>query len=480
MSGDKEKRIPGRFTDKSIANLPAEEKMYQERETNGGGFGVRVLPSGLRIFIFIYTIAGKRRQMNLGSYPDITLATARKRCIEAKGVLHNGKDPQDHGFKWHYDPERIKAEENKKIAEELENPTVKMLADEYMKLYAKKNKRESSWREDERLLNKDIIPVWGKKKAKDVSRKDVIKLLDNVSVRGAALTHNIFKLTRKMFNFAVSRDILNGNPCTGVKIDEIASIQSRDRVLREPKDNNGVDEILTFWRELEKAAMSDYTKRILKLILVTGQRPGEVAGIRASEVTADDELGGAWWTIPVFRRKVKEKSKNPPQPHKLYLSKLALELLGEPKEGGFYFPSPVVKEDSDKNPIYSHIDENAVAYAIRKNLKDYQPRRAIKGKKIVMEEVPEEKKMAIDHFTPHDLRRTHATRLAAMEFSDEVIDAVLGHSKKGVVGIYNRHDYLKRKKAASEAMEQHILGIIEGAKAGNVVSLEQERAKRVA
>jgi len=93
-----------KFTDKYIANLKPQNKMYQIRE--GDGFGVRVLPSGLRIFIFIYTLAGKRRQMNLGDYPDISLADARGRLIDVRKAFKDGKDPQDVGFEWHRNPVR--------------------------------------------------------------------------------------------------------------------------------------------------------------------------------------------------------------------------------------------------------------------------------------------------------------------------------------------------------------------------------------
>ena len=451
-----------KFTDKYILSLRAKDKMYQVRESEG--FGVRVLPSGLKIWIYVYTIAGKRRQMNLGDYPTISLADARGRLIDVKGALRDGNDPQEIGFLWHRNPDRDKREAA--IAEELDrkDPTVRKLAEEYIEKHAKKNKRDSSRVEDERLLEKNVLPVWGDRKAKDIKKRDVILLLESYDDR-PALTHNIFKLVRKMYNFAVSRDILENTPCAGIKIDEIATISSRERVLKEAKDNNGVDEIFTFWHELDKASMSDDVKRILKLILVTGQRPGEVAGIHSSEISMEqkeikDQNGlvvsqwtEAWWTIPVVRRKVKEKTKNPPQPHRVYLTELALELIGTAE--GFKFPSPKNgRIDKKTTTIFNnHIDDNAVAGAVRRNLFEYKPRRKIKGDTVAMVKVPEEKKMNIEHFVPHDLRRTCSTRLAELGFRDEVNDAILGHVKQGVVGIYNRYKYDKEKKLAMEAWE---------------------------
>jgi len=455
-----------KFTNKMITNLKTEAKQYYRRESDG--FAVRVLPSGVKTWLFIYTRAGKRRQMNLGDYPDITLAKARERAVVARKALKDGNDPQEVGFEWHRNPERERMEAIKKAEEELKNPSMKDLAKEYIEKHANVNKRASSAKEDQRLLDKDVIPVWGDRKAQDIRKRDVVRLLEDAAKRGPALTHNIFKLVRKMFNFAVSRDILENTPCAGIKIDEIAHITARDRVLREAKDNGGVDEISTFWNELEKASMSDEVKNILRLILITGQRPGEVAGIHSKE------FEGRWWTIPVERRKVKEKSKNPPQPHRVYLSDMAMEILGEFE--GYAFPSPANKTDETGNVIrYTHIDKNAVAYAIRRNLKDYRPRRPIKGEKVKMVRVAEDRKMEIEHFTPHDLRRTCSTRLAELGFKDEVNDAILGHVKSGVVGIYNRYKYDREKQLAMESWGRKLQSILTGEK-GKVIPLTPKTA----
>jgi len=455
-----------KFSDKFIFNLKPKAKQYYKREAEG--FAIRVLPSGVKTWLFIYTITGKRRQMNLGDYPDISLAKAKERLIDVRQAFKDGKDPQEVGFEWHRNPERDRREAAKKAEAESKDPTVKKLAQEYIEKHAKVNKRESSAKEDQRILDKDVLPVWGERKAKDIRKRDVVLLLEEVAKRGPALTHNVFKLVRKMFNFAVSRDILEFTPCTGIKIDDYAQVHSRDRVLKEPENNNGLDEIFTFWKELDKASMSDETKRALRLILVTGQRPGEIAGIHESEVD------GRWWTIPVERRKVKEKSKNKPQPHRVYLNDMAIELLGEPSVGGYYFPSPVNKTDDHGTPIYQHIDKNALAYAVRRNLKDYKPRRTIKGKVISMVKVKEDRKMEIEHFTPHDLRRSCSTRLAALGYKDEVNDAILGHVKQGVIGIYNQYKYDPEKKRAMEAWGRKLKSIITGKVGGKVIPMSRK------
>ena len=94
-----------------------------------------------------------------------------------------------------------------------------------------------------------------------------------------------------------------------------------------------------------------------------------------------------------------------------------------------------------------------------------------------MVKVAEDKKIAIDHFTPHDLRRTAATCLAGIGFSDEIIDAVLGHKKTGVVKIYNRHKYDNEKQKALEAWERKLKRITSGKGSGNVILIDTAKNK---
>lgn len=409
------------FTDTMIRKLKQAPKEY--RKSEGNGFTIRVMPSGFKSWLYLYAINGKRRCMNLGQYPDVTLETARDKFEAARKLVKNGIDPLEVADQ---------AQEDRRKA-----PTVSELFTDYMIRHAKLNKRESSWREDERLFKVNVEPAWGKRKAADIKKRDCIDLLDKYTDR-PALCHNIMKLTRKLFNFAVEKDILEHTPFTGVKVP--VELESRERILSET-------EIRNLWStELPKAAMSDEVKRIIKLLLLTGQRVGEVCGINV------DEVDGHWWTLPP------ERTKNG-QTHRVYLTKTALDLLGSPYKN-FYFPSPVTKTDLEGNPVYKHIDENAVAYAIRKNLKNYQPRRPISKKEITMVKVPEEKKMELAHFTPHDLRRTFSTGLAKLGFHDEIIDMVTGHKKQGIIKVYNRHKYDAEKQQALEAWERKLLSLI--------------------
>lgn len=183
--------------------------------------------------------------------------------------------------------------------------------------------RKRTWKEDHRILYKDINPAWGKRKANDITRREVIDLLDIIKARGTPIIANHTLATiRRMFNFAIERDIIPHPPCTMVKA--VAKENRRDRCLNE-------NEIKTLWLALghplpEEASkndikMSEATKLALKLQLVTAQRKGEIVRIEWSDI----DLGSRWWTIPAAKAKNGNLTR-------VYLSDLAMELLTRTKE----------------------------------------------------------------------------------------------------------------------------------------------------
>jgi len=192
------------LTDTKVRNLKTEDKRYIECEENSyghGTLGVRVSPTGRKSWVVIYYFEGRRRMMTLGSYPKMTVSGAHKAHAEAMGRLEKGEDP---GL--------LKVTDNRQLKAA---PTVKELAAEYLEKWAKPRKR--SWQEDQRILEKDVLPVWGHKKAQNITRRDVLALLDDIMERGAPIAANrTLAVVRKMFNFAVARDILQTSPCVAV------------------------------------------------------------------------------------------------------------------------------------------------------------------------------------------------------------------------------------------------------------------------
>jgi len=434
------------FTDKYIANLKPNSKQYVEREKRG--FAVRVLPSGQKTFLFIYTFDGMRRQLNLGSYPEKSLANARADHASAYAMLHNPNDPRDplavRSLK--QGTERLVREEQRK------HPTVARLIHEYLENFAKEKKK--TWAEDQRILGKDVLPIWAERKAREITRRDVLLLIEGMKGRGPAITLNTFKIIRRVFKYAVKQEIIGQSPCVGFeKGDELPMVPSRERNLDE-------DEIRVLWEGLKKASVSDETRRALKVILVTCQRPGEVVTMHRSQIK------GRWWE---FMSKSTKVTRENPRPQRIYLTDLALELIGD--SDGYIFPSPRTERG---------MTERALASAIRKNLKGYTRRKPSSDPNASnipkMVRVKEERKIDMAHFTPHDLRRTGATMISSLGFSDEIVDAILAHLKKGIIKVYNRHGYDLEKQTALEAWERKLRSIITGIPEGKVLPLRRQSA----
>lgn len=413
------------FTDTMIRKLRPEAIDYCRSE--GNGFTIRVMPSGAKTWLYLYAFDGKRRKMNLGSYPDVTLETARDKFDAAKKKVKNGIDPI--------------AEIEEQIEARSNALTVEKLITEYIEKHAKPTKR--SWYEDERILNKDALVVWGKRKAADIKKRDVVLLLESIIERGApGSANNNFKIIRKMFRFAVQRDIIEHSPCDGVVMP--APLNRGDRVLSET-------EIKTLWNNLDTCHVSDDIRSAIRLILLTGQRPGEVIGMHT------DEIDGKWWTIPAERSKNKKA-------HRVYLTDTALDLIGElkvldketkkMKPKGYIFPCTAIKKNQPMGRLsISQVVSRNLAAPVLVNGKQVFDK---KGNPVT------ENKLGVADFTPHDLRRTAATLMSQIGFMDEIIDAVLNHSKQGVIRTYNLNRYDKEKQQALEAWERKLISIISG------------------
>jgi len=236
-----------RLTHRAIGPLTAGRWLTDYWDEGLPGFGVRAHHSGRKTFIVRYNAEGGKRRMTLGTHPTMSLADARARAREILGAVAGGEDPQ---------VER-RVEKNAETFAEL--------AAEYMERHAKRKKRR--WREDERIIKVDLLPGWRHKKARGISRRDVGDLLDGIVERGSPIMANRIKaLISKVFNFGISREIVDNNPCFGVPMP--AKARQRDRVLSE-------EEILAVWNALNQE--EPIMAATFKMRLLTAQRGGRGA-----------------------------------------------------------------------------------------------------------------------------------------------------------------------------------------------------------
>jgi integrase len=425
---------PVRFTDAFIRTLPKTGKRYDVREASKSGLTIRVGAGGSKVWQLQFRFDGKPWRMTIGSYPKVSLAVANVKAAEARQTLDLGNNPAR---------ETVEANRIARAAQ-----TVSELADDYLSKWAVDGKRgrrsHKNIAEDRRIIEKDVRLVWGNRKARSIMRGDVAALLDEIKGRGAPVQANrTLTVLRAMFRKAEQRGIIDANPCAGM---ERPTTEERRRVFLDDET------IRSFWLGLPTAKMIEVSRLVLRLVLVTAQRKGEVCEIEK----ADLELDRGTWFLP--GRKVKNG-----RDHMVPLSPLAVDLLRRAwalsGDSRWLFPS---RAGRGANPITG----GALDHAMRNNrvalgLVDMDPHGGIlEG--VDASTVP----------TPHDLRRTAASNMTAAGIPRLHVDQLLNHVDGSVGATYDLHTYWPEKKRAVAAWEARLLEIVERREPGsNVVPM---------
>jgi integrase len=386
------------FTDRLVASLKARDgqrTIYWEPAPHGvGALGLRVSAS-TKTFVYMFWKDGKAKMMTVGRYPAMSLAEAHKAVGEAMVLRERGGDPAE---------KRVAENERKRDA-----TTVSDLAAEYIKNWAKPRKK--TWEEDQRILNHDVLPVLGKRRIEDVRRREIVQMLDDIVLRGSPISANrCLAVTRKMFNFAVKRGLLEHSPCT--MMDAPAKASRRERLLDR-------DELETFLRGLPELPVWSPTGIALLVELLTAQRSGEVVSAEWSDV----DLDAAMWTIPATKAKNGRAHRVPLSPAVVRLLKAVKKI--KVKTTDSVFPS---RDDGEL------MVQTAMARALHRH-------------HAVLAKAP---------FSPHDLRRTAATHMASIGVQRLVLAKVLNHTDSAVTAIYDRYGYDAEKRDALERWAAHL------------------------
>jgi len=385
---------------KFLEPVPGKQVDYFDEDMSG--FFVRVSQRGKKSFGVTYRVGNRFRRLTIGTYPLLSLADARTKALQALRDAQLGQDP---------------ATEKQ---EERNAPTFEAVAREYLEKHAKPKKK--SWKEDERMIIKYLLPEFGKQYAADISRRTIREYLERKAAANAPIMANrIRALLQKIYNWAISADILENNPVFLVPVP--AKARKRERVLTE-------DELRRVWYALEDDVKNSdreclksktLSAGITKLRILTAQRGGEIMAMEWAEVDMD----ACWWTIPA--RKVKNELT-----HRVPLSSATLKVLREMKAvvgdscSKFVFPSP--KGDT-------HIGE------LQKALQRIR------------------KATGID-FVGHDFRRTASSLMTGMRIPRLTVSKILNHAEAGVTTIYDRHSYDAEKREALETWAAYLEKIV--------------------
>jgi integrase len=367
------------------------------------GLFLRVTAAGARSWTFRFTdpVSGQRARMALGRYPDLSLAGAREAADGKRELIAAGKNPIE-----------VKRQERA----EAPSRTFQALSERYITEHARRFKKSAD--ADERNLRLHILPAWGKRTYASITRADIIALVEGLIVAGKPILANrVQALVSKIFSFAVDAALLDAHPAARLRKRGVE--HARKRVLSSDA------EIRLFWSRIMAPPVAPAIGLALRLALLTGLRAGEVAGIHRNEILALDDADNAAFLIGG------ERTKNG-RAHLVPLSPMARELVADARalseSADHLFPSRTKAGEA--------INPHALANAMSR-FADVLP--ADDDTATWKAEPP----------TPHDLRRTFATRMSALGVAKEDRDALLNHARNDVGSRhYDQHDRAREKRAA--------------------------------
>ena len=383
------------------------------------GLMLRVTPSGNRHW------AVKTRRPNakhasrfmLGDLREMTLTEARGAASEFKAQVRKKVDPilereqraQDHA---QADVDRDKHEFSN-------------LSALFLERHVKRSLKLSTQRDYTRII-KNLSSLWGDRDARQISKADVIALIDNEQDRAPVSARLTFAVMRKLFGFAIERGLIEGNPCEGLRGPAVPP--ARDRWL-----NN--TEVVRVWEATKE--MGSLFSPALCFLLATAQRRNEVSGMTWNELDFDRDV----WTIPA------ERAKNG-KAHEIDLPPLALQILHDQlrlkkTKNDYVFGSgmnPLSGWSRFKHDLDARINEPS----------------------------------PIPRWRIHDLRRTAASHMSELGFPPHVVERVLNHvsgATGGLVAVYQHHDHRDQRKAAIVAWNAKIERLIGQNADNNVVAI---------
>lgn len=250
----------GKITKKVVDSLKADPaKDYWHWDEELPGFGVRVWPSGRKVYVAQYRAQGRTRRVSLGTHGAVTPEQARKEAMKVLAEVAKGEDP---------------AEERDQGRKAI---TVKELAERYLTEHAQAKKKPASIFRDRRLIERFVLPAMGSMKIDAVGRADVARLHHKVGQETPIQANRVLAVLSKMMTLAVRwglRSDAQGNPCRHV---ERFRENKRERYL-------SAEELARLGAVLVQAEAqgceSPHTVAAIRLLLLTGARLGEVLGLR--------------------------------------------------------------------------------------------------------------------------------------------------------------------------------------------------------
>jgi integrase len=352
------------------------------------GLALAVQPSGHLAWKCVYSIRRRgSRWYSIGNARAVSLADARKLASKIMYQVAEGGDP-------HADRLALRG-----------RGSFEQVARRYVQEHA--SKRNKSWRQADALVTRYLLPRWAKLDIGSIRRADVKAAI--TAIEAPVLANQVLAVASPIFSWAVRQEIIAANPCSGVEKNDTTS---RERVLSD-------SEIATFWPQLSV---------LLRMVLLSGQRPGEVAHLHRAHVVDD-----RWWAMPgAPDPKTAWPGTKNAQSHRVWLSEPVHELLPD-----------VLATSSRTRQMQQDMRDICAKLGVREKV------------------------------TPHDLRRTFCSKVTALGFGRDAMNRVTNHKEGGIADVYDRHRYQEENKTIMETVAKHIVAIAEHGGPINVITLRR-------
>ena len=425
--------------DSKCAAEKAKDKVFSL--SDGAGLSLRIKPTGAKSWVYVFWMDGKQRRMGLGSYPDISLKKAREKRDKARSLLEDGKNP----ITTNRESKKAKLkeeEEHRKVAAGEGPPqTVRQLFNVWrwgnciqptdpkaIPAGELANRKDAgAWVQT--YFDRDVFPILGDKALNEVRQADIWAVRAQMRKRNPTvgrLLNMVLSNLRQMFRFGVSRGYTLVEPTLGIAKRSFGGIERpRQRWLEEY-------EIIELSKLLPASTLNPVSQQMIWLLLATGCRVGEMSKNSWENINFDERD----WFFPKAIRKGNQE--HPAENHHVFLTDFIQDRLRELKilTGDSPFPFPHKRDRS------SHIPVNSLRRQITTDAK-------------------ETIHTSSGGWTPHDLRRTCATHLESLNFSQKVIDRCLGHYGAGdaVQGAYYHWKFDDESRIAWESWSKKLAAI---------------------
>ncbi|MBS0536377.1 MAG: integrase family protein [Proteobacteria bacterium] len=387
-----------KLTELLIRNLEPRERTYRVYDLHQRGLSLQIQPTGHKAWKCIYSVRGRRRWFSIGGAHAVGLADARVKAAEVLYKVAQGLDPCA----------------EKKAARATN--TFGDVATRYLEEHAKVRNR--SWRQADKLVRRHLLARWGQLQIGAITRQDVKAAFR--SIAAPMVANQTMTAASAIFNWAIREELLQLNPCRAI---DLHPRKSRERVLA-----NG--ELPFAWRAFDEAGL--YKSAALKVILLTGQRPGEVRHMRREHIV------DGWWQMPgTPNPKLEWPGTKNGKDHRVWLPAPVLDVLSELPD--------------DEAQIFRGLSLDTAMQKVRKRF---------------AEEAKDAGYLAPEKFTPHDLRRTHGTMITSLGFGRDAMNRIQNHVEGGIGEVYDRHAYSVENQMIMEAAAAQIMRVVGSSSGG--------------